>query len=459
VHAGEWKRKANDLEFDLDEDNDNDDSRDEGCGASSSLLSSLSSSPTAATAAATATDNQHRINPVSMASSFALSLLAVAITDHSRSRNALGDGSSNETICERSGEPSTTATLARPSLCLLSLPRDVLANDILGFLTDKTVKKFLDGLGERRRSELGKQFCTKHGSRLEDPVGFHGVYGANTNERMAKLRANSSPSCCPECYAEQHNQKRCNNCRTFYPGYDNSSSNHRDTATGNTNRGIRGGPGLWCQDCDRMAFCNACLSNDIDGCGSVPTPTATGSLMAFGAFGRKCLFRGSDSNNNSNSSSNNSSRVHYCNRNRITCHNYCCPNVFTNTMCGEFVCDDCGNDHLLKKKQADAASNGIDDHTTPAVSIESCDECGKATCLDPNCLVCADFRLIHISCSFVPEDAYGFDPGDLFFGRGKGRRTTCSADSSARLRRIVSDLLIWTAVLFALFKMWWFGQE
>ena len=465
-HAGELKWKANylDLDDDDDDDNDNDDSKDESVCVSSS---SLSSSATAIST--TATGNQHRSNLVSAASSFALSLIAVAFTDHSRSRNAFNDSSG-------SSKPSTTSILARPSLCLLSLPKDVLANDILGFLTDKTVKKFLDSLGQRSLfwfSELGKQFCTKHGSRLEDPARFRRVGDAtectntNTNEWMAKPKANSSLYCCPECYAEQQNQKRCNNCRTFYPMVDGSSSNNQETIS-NTNRGIRGGPGLWCQKCDRMAFCNACLSNDVDGCGSIPTPTATGSLMAFGAFGRKRLFRGSNNNNgsnNDNDSNNETSRIHYCNRNRITCHNYCCPNVFTNTMCGEFVCDDCGNDHqhLLKTKHAGAASSGIGDHdhdhTISAMSIESCDECGKATCLDPNCLVCADFRLIHISCSFVPEDAYKFDPGDLFFGRGKGRRTTCSADSSTRLRRIVSDLLIWMAVLFALFKMWWFRQQ
>jgi hypothetical protein len=47
-------------------------------------------------------------------------------------------------------------------------------------------------------------------------------------------------------------------------------------------------------------------------------------------------------------------------------------------MCGEYVCDDCGDVNVV---------------------TEECDLCGKATCLDANCLVCADFRSMNEASS------------------------------------------------------------
>eukprot|EP00536_Pseudo-nitzschia_multiseries_P017390 jgi/Psemu1/328527/estExt_fgenesh1_pg.C_15260003 len=297
-----------------------------------------------------------------------------------------------------------------PSMLLQSLPKDVLINDVMGFLTDKAVKTFLDSLGPHKLKadfpELGRRFCGKHGSRLEDPVGFRDARHA---DQKARARASSSSQSsqpqprCPECHAEQSGTKRCHGCLVFYPRF-----------RADENDPTQAGPGLWCQRCDRMAFCNACLSDDSEGCGSIPSPTAVvGSLSAF-----------------------------------------------------EFVCDDCGDEHhrLLRKNKNDPEvsssasdsnsnsnhhSNSNDDTTTEIeMAIQTCDECGKATCLDPNCLVCADFRLIHMSCSFVPEDAY----------RLWGRKT-CRAESSTKLRRAVSDAVVWVAVVAALLEMWWFGRQ
>jgi len=355
-----------------------------------------------------------------------------------------------------------------------------LVNDVLGFLTDKAVKTFLEGLGpkhlEENFSELRTRFCAKHGSLLEDPRTFQGAkhasanYNDNDNDNNDNDNAKNPAPCCPECYAEDQGTKRCHGCLVFHPRYtptvaaNNNSNSNNDDDDDPTNP-AESGPGLWCQSCDRLAFCNSCLSNDTDGCGSVPTPSSTGSLSAFGAYGRKRLLRSEHQNDHN--------QMHYCTKARITCHNYCCPNVFTNTMCGEFVCDDCGDDHQRRLRRNvpalavgadhnnnnnnnnDTKNDSDEDHQHVAMSIHTCDECGKATCLDPNCLVCADFRLIHMSCSFVPEDAYHY----LFWGKGKETETTCRAESSTKLRRIVSDLVIWTAVVAALLEMWWFGKQ
>mmetsp|Transcript_47627 Transcript_47627/g.53904 ORF Transcript_47627/g.53904 Transcript_47627/m.53904 type:complete len:281 (-) Transcript_47627:243-1085(-) len=218
--------------------------------------------------------------------------------------------------------------------------------------------------------------------------------------------------CCPECYAEEQHLKRCNGCKKFHSQFFfGTKTNTSTTSTiidSNTNTD---GPGLWCQQCDKMAFCNACLSNDIDGCGA-------------------------NSDDDDDDTNTTTTITNYCKRRntfgpgRMTCHNCCCPNVFTSTMCGEFVCNDCGEQHMK------TSENGGDSNT-----VEVCDECGKATCLDPNCYVCANFKSINISCGFLAEDSY------KFIGIG-------NADSITKLRRAVTDLCIYSGFLFILYKIW-----
>lgn len=306
-----------------------------------------------------------------------------------------------------------------------SIPKEVLARDILGFLTDKGVKVFFDSLGEERIKspsflEIRNQFCQKHGSRLEDADSFVTSSSDNesTNNKHRGSQILSKPGsprkrCCPECHAEQQNVKRCHGCKVFYP-----SSRDKN----NSNKAF---PGLWCQSCDHMAFCKTCLSNDNGGCGSAVL--ATTLQQAPASFGRKHRV-GYNNNNNNN---------HFYNG-RASCHNYCCSNVFTNTMCGEFVCLDCGDENQ-KRTRLDNNNNKEDEH----LAVETCEECGKSTCLDPNCLVCADFKLIHMSCKFSPEDAYNVDITNL----------------SPKVRRNLSDCLVWMLVFMALSKMWWFQQQ
>jgi len=350
---------------------------------------------------------------------------------------------SKETI-----EPATTATKnykrrktfalrpfqktrKRPSSMLDSIPKDVLSKDILGFLTDKTVKVFLDSLPDDETDDsyrdLRKQFCPRHGARLEDPRGFV-TSSVGVSEATTSISTGSCSSC-PTCHAQAQNTKRCNGCKVFYPRY------RKTNESGNASF-----PGLWCQSCDHMAFCNACMSNEIDGCGSEVSSQSNNMHNSHTAstFGRKMGSR-------------QQRKRRYCGSDRISCHNYCCPNVFTNTMCGEFICDDCGDERqrvLRQEQQCNTISENYE-HT-----VEVCDECGKATCLDPNCLVCADFKLIHMSCKFSPEDAYSLN-GILW-----GRTTNGSNDKvNTKLKRNLSDGLVWILVLMALSKMWWFQKQ
>eukprot|EP00531_Pseudo-nitzschia_arenysensis_P012500 CAMPEP_0116138714 /NCGR_PEP_ID=MMETSP0329-20121206/12924_1 /TAXON_ID=697910 /ORGANISM="Pseudo-nitzschia arenysensis, Strain B593" /LENGTH=389 /DNA_ID=CAMNT_0003633705 /DNA_START=65 /DNA_END=1234 /DNA_ORIENTATION=- len=301
--------------------------------------------------------------------------------------------------------PKLTTRKMRSNLLEL-IPKEVLAKDILGFLTDKGVKVFFDSLGKERIkspsfSLLRNQFCLKHGSRLEDQASF----------QMGILsKPGSRKRCCPECHSEQQNVKRCHGCKVFYPASRDPNDNM------STNKSF---PGLWCQSCDHMAFCKTCLSNENNGCGSAILASVLQQSPA--AFGRKHRLGG---NNNQNQFFNG----------RASCHNYCCSNIFTNTMCGEFVCLDCGdeNQKLLRDNQEQ-------EH----LAVETCEKCGKSTCLDPNCLVCADFKLIHMSCKFSAEDAYSVDITNI----------------SPNVRRKISDCLVWMLVFMALSKMWWFQQQ
>ena len=323
--------------------------------------------------------------------------------------------------------PTTKQPAPQPtSFSLLeSIPKEVLARDILGFLTDKGVKTFFDTLGERRMqsqafSEFRNQFCTRHGSKLEDPETFvNDDTGDEANEKdrcqqMQILRKpRSRKRSCPECHAEEKQSKRCHGCKVFFP-------NHRDRR-----------PGLSCQKCDHLAFCSVCLSNEKARCNSAVLATTLSS-----SFGRKHRL---------------------CNHNgRSSCLNYCCPNVFTNTMCGEFVCLDCSDEnekHLRKpsdsKPNHQQQENQQQKYRFDGSAIETCEECGKSTCLDPHCLVCADFKLIHMSCKFSPDDAYKVDIGGILFG---SKNNGSNLNLSTTLRRNLSDCVVWIFVFMALSK-------
>merc|ERR1740130_1047501 len=86
---------------------------------------------------------------------------------------------------------TTAAAAAAAATSILSLrmiPKDVLSNEILNFLSDKSIKRFLSCLGERRvKSDLYKldqRFCFKHGSKLEDSNQFHIIVNTNTQRTM-----------------------------------------------------------------------------------------------------------------------------------------------------------------------------------------------------------------------------------------------------------------------------------
>lgn len=341
-----------------------------------------------------------------------------------------------------------------------SIPKDVLAKDILGFLTDRAVKVFLDCLGDRRKrtscAELFRQFCPTHGSRLEEPNAYC-IEPLPTEDNHDDV----TTKCCPECYAETRNLKRCNGCKVFYLRY-NRPAPDEDDDNGDT---IHGFPGLRCQQCDRMAFCNVCLSDNSDGCGSTAAPSLASRLVATSLGGRATMRK-----------LGNGYKQSFCQTGRITCHNYCCPNVFTNTMCGEFICDDCGDE---KRRRLNANNNDDNPDSLPNGSIETCEECGKATCLDPNCLVCADFRLIHMSCKFVPDNAYKIGLGGILSWGGRGSKTESissgSVDSihdvtlhddddvamnlTTKARRNLPDGVVWVFFLMALSKMWLFKKQ
>lgn len=367
---------------------------------------------------------------------FSLSLVAASLL-HRTMAKPKKTLSSPSAITTREDSHLATKPETRPNSnrCTLleSVPKEVLARDILGFLTDKGVKVFFDSLGEERLqspsfSELRSQFCLRHGSKLEDPESFlsntidddQGDSHQSSNKKSHGNKPLVKPGsrrkrCCPECHAEQQQTKRCHGCKVFYP-----NSRERDA----NNKAF---PGLWCQKCDHMAFCNNCLSSK-DSCGSAVLATTLSA--SFGRKHRLC-------NHNHNRAS--------------SCHNYCCPNVFTNTMCGEFVCLDCSDENQKLLRNSDEPLCRYD-----GSAVETCEECGKSTCLDPHCLVCADFKLIHMSCKFSPEDAYKVDIGGILFG---SKNNGSNLNLSTKLRRNLSDCVVWIFVLMALSKMWWFQKQ
>lgn len=310
---------------------------------------------------------------------------------------------SDSLLCRRLA--NKTQIRSSPTCSLLdTLPKDVLVRDILGFLTDKGTKVFFEAVGNTRLqsnsfAEVRNQFCLLHGSKFEDSESF--VISAN-DESITHNRKRS----CPECFAEQQRTKRCHGCKIFYPHDDQSIANSKAF------------PGLKCQKCDRMAFCKACLSNEQ------PRRTSEPTILS-GWHGRK------------------HGLVDQRPR-KSSCHNYCCSSSFTNTMCGEYVCSDCSDDNQKLLRLNESYENS---------GMEVCDDCGKSTCLDPHCLVCADFKLMHMVCKFSPEDAYKVDIGGLLFGSKR------NGSNINKFRRNLSDCVVWIFVGLMLSKMWWFKKQ
>mmetsp|Transcript_22259 Transcript_22259/g.22599 ORF Transcript_22259/g.22599 Transcript_22259/m.22599 type:complete len:349 (+) Transcript_22259:33-1079(+) len=323
--------------------------------------------------------------------------------------------STSTCTCTTSSSSSSSAM----SSIMTILPTDVIAHDILGqgYVSDPTIQRFLLVLGERRVTELYKldqQFCMKHGSKLEDRNTFQTTTTTTRNDQtddddnssnnegedeqqqkeqqqQQQQQQTRSSLCCPECYAEAQHSKRCNGCKKFQPEF----------LFGTNDNSI--GPGLCCQQCHKIEFCHECLYiNDTD--------TDTDTRQQQQQQQRKQQYG--------------SSRNQF-GPGRVTCHNCCCPDRFTNTMCGEFVCLDCHEEHHAKSNEK---KNNV---------VEVCEECQKTTCLDPHCYVCADFKLssLSISCGCgVPKAA------DLL-----------------RLRRVLTDFLIYSLCVWMVYQIWYGG--
>merc|ERR1712238_447052 len=310
----------------------------------------------------------------------------------------------------------TNSSSSSMSSIMTILPNDVIANEILGkgYLSDKTIQRFLSAVGERRATKLYKldqQFCLKHGSKLEDSNQFHAPATRNDkteddNGEGEQQQQQTRSLCCPECYAEAQHSKRCNGCKKFQPEYCFGSNSNNNSA----------GPGLCCQQCHKMEFCHECLSNTTnnnDAETDTDTDTDAGQQLQH------------------------QRKQQYNSRNqfgpgRVTCHNCCCPNRNTNTMCGEFVCHDCHEEHHH------ANSNSNENN----VAVEVCEECAKSTCLDPHCYVCADFKLSTLSTSC-----------ECGFGVGVPK-----AAELLRIRKAVTDVLIYSLCGWIVYQIWYGGD-
>ena len=251
-------------------------------------------------------------------------------------------------------------------------PTEILVDEILGFLNDGSRRNFLEAAYSNHRlwhnNNLETKFCRHHGSKLEDSALLYQATTTNNNnntknsssghrksEPTQEMKALRQPdnneiqkgvsvtteAACPTCYAKSNRLKRCGRCHHFYPIF----SLETDMPFHHNNNG------LWCQKCERMAFCNSCLA------------------------------RPDDDND-----------THACGHSKGSECRSCCSNVFTNTICGDFVCDNCCGD-------GDGSGDG-------RRTVLECDICGKATCLDPHCLVCADFRLMNESIDAMDHYLY-----------------------------------------------------
>ena len=243
------------------------------------------------------------------------------------------------------GDASLPSASMSQSMTLLhtKIPQDVLVNEVLRKnLRDKDVKSFMASLGNDRIRllRLDDHYCTVHGCELEDGIASpSSIPPSSPAQPQQKKNMKKKKRKCPECYSEQYGMKRCGKCLQFHPRGSHSSSPPIPN-------------GLWCQKCDKMAFCNTCLASPTS-CG--------GSESDAGIAGYSTKRR--------------------CKTSKCT---YCCPNVFTNTICGEYVCEDC----------ATAAQTTDGSCSRARIATYDCTVCGKATCLDEHCLICAEYRLL-----------------------------------------------------------------
>lgn len=167
-----------------------------------------------------------------------------------------------------------------------------------------------------------KTFISALGPAKVKAMGLERLFCTRHGSKLERLSNKKNE--CPDCYMQANNLTRCRNCHIFYakhPMEQQQQQQRRQPSQSMIH--------LWCQQCDEMAFCNSCLSHDI------------------------------------------ACHEQIC---QLSKCNHCCPNVLTNTMCGEFVCTDC----------CDNTMQSLD-----------CDVCGKAACLDPNCLVCSHARMLY----------------------------------------------------------------
>jgi len=243
-------------------------------------------------------------------------------------------------------------------LTLISHPKEILVEGILSFLDRDSILHFLECLGRKRVKlmKLEKYHCINHGAKLElfdlssrfslnsmcstahRVISSNNLLGLNKNKTNQHQQHRQKKSC-PDCIEEKYNLKLCGRCKKFHPKFTLSPSGCHNN---NPN-------GIWCQKCEKMAFCNTCM-------------------IAQRCSRKKCK--------------------------TSKCYT-CCTNVFTNTICGDFVCNDC----------ADISS----------ITIEECNDCGKATCLDANCIICSDVRLMSL-CTDNPDDNIWYNCLVVFFG-------------------------------------------
>jgi len=63
-----------------------------------------------------------------------------------------------------------------------------------------------------------------------------------------------------------------------------------------------------------------------------------------------------------------------------------------------------------------------------------------------------------MSCRFSPEEAYRVDIRGILWG-SKTNGSNSSSELSTKLRRNLSDGVVWILFLMALSKMWWFQKQ
>ena len=225
---------------------------------------------------------------------------------------------------------------------LESIPKDLWLNEIASYVDKSSIRNLIESLTCNHRLnsslQLDQEFCIHHGTKLEGSL----FVGGDSDHRKESIQRdngeqptkNTSRCHCPDCFMDENEMARCHTCMKFYPNFSLERPNQ-----------------VWCQRCENMAFCNTCLSH------------------AKACLDGKC---------------------------KVSKSCECCSNVFTNTICGEFLCQDCAS-----TKTESCFSYG-------RLAVYDCDVCGKATCLDDQCLVCNHVRMM--SRQNDDDDEYDYHP-------------------------------------------------